>query len=75
MPSSEMSRRVTLVRTDASEKLIASIIRMTRNVEQGERLAVTSNRSTLPHGVTSEKTAFFGVKIFLKFVFVFYYIL
>jgi hypothetical protein len=72
-----MLRRVALVRTDISEDLIASIIRVTRIGEPGT-LAVTSNRRTLrskyilflrgvrrflqeSHGVTSQKTTFFIV--------------
>jgi hypothetical protein len=47
MPSSGMLRCVALVRTDVSEKLSASIIRVTRISEQGTTLAVTSNRRTL----------------------------
>jgi hypothetical protein len=46
MPSSWMLRRVALVRTDVSEELSASVIRMTRIGELGTRLAVTSNRRT-----------------------------
>jgi hypothetical protein len=46
MPSSRMLRRVALVRTDVSEELGASIIRMTRTIELGT-LAVTSKRNTL----------------------------
>jgi hypothetical protein len=57
MAPSWMSRRVTLVRTDVSEELSASIIRVTRIGELGT-LAVTSNRQEL-HGVTSQKTPFF----------------
>jgi hypothetical protein len=41
MPFSGMLRRVALVRTDVSEELIASIIRMTRIGELGT-LAVAS---------------------------------
>jgi hypothetical protein len=41
-----MLRRVTLVRTDVSEELSASIIRVTRIGELGT-LAVTSNRRTI----------------------------
>jgi hypothetical protein len=41
-----MLRRVALVRTDVSEELSSSIIRMTRIGELGT-LAVTSNRRTL----------------------------
>jgi hypothetical protein len=44
--SSAMLRLVALVRTDVSEELSASIIRVTRIVELGT-LAVTSNRRTL----------------------------
>jgi hypothetical protein len=39
-----MSRHVALVRTDVSEELSASIIRVTRIGELGTKLAVTSNR-------------------------------
>jgi hypothetical protein len=46
MTSSGTLRRVALVRTDVSEKLSASIIRVTRVGELGT-LAVTSNRRTL----------------------------
>jgi hypothetical protein len=42
-----MLRRVALVRTDVSEELIASFIRVTRIGEIGTTLAVTSNRRTL----------------------------
>jgi DNA-binding TFAR19-related protein (PDSD5 family) len=44
MASSGMLRRVALVRTDFSEKLSASFIRVTRFDELGTTLAVTSNR-------------------------------
>jgi hypothetical protein len=43
MPSSGMLRRVALERTDVSEGLSASIIRVTRIGELG-KLAVNSNR-------------------------------
>jgi hypothetical protein len=46
MASSEMVRRVALARTDVSEELSASIIRVTRIGELGT-LAVTSNRPIL----------------------------
>jgi hypothetical protein len=47
MVSSGMLRRVALVRTDVSKELRTSFIRVTRIVELGTTLAVTSNRSTL----------------------------
>jgi hypothetical protein len=40
-----MLRRVVLIRTDVSEELSASIIRVTRIGELGTTLAVTSNRN------------------------------
>jgi hypothetical protein len=42
-----MLRRLVLVRTDVSEELSASIIRVTRIGELGTTLAVTSNGRTL----------------------------
>jgi hypothetical protein len=42
-----MLRRVDLVRTDVSEELSASFIRVTRIGELGTTLPVTSNRRTL----------------------------
>jgi hypothetical protein len=47
MASYGMLRRVALVRTDVSEELSASIIRLTRIGELGTTLAVTSNRRML----------------------------
>jgi hypothetical protein len=47
MPSYETLRCVVLVRTDVSEKRIASIIRVTRIGDLGTSLAVINNRSTL----------------------------
>jgi hypothetical protein len=47
MASYLMLRRVAVVRTDVSEELSASIIRVTRMGELGTTLAVTSNRRTL----------------------------
>jgi hypothetical protein len=47
MASSGMLRRVALVRTDVSEELSASIIRVTRIGKLGTSLAVTSSRRTL----------------------------
>jgi hypothetical protein len=46
MSSSGMLRRVALVKTDFSEELNASIIRVRRIGEVGTTLAVTSNRRT-----------------------------
>jgi hypothetical protein len=47
MASSGMLRRVGLVRTDVSEELSASFIRVTRIGELGTTLVVTNNRHTL----------------------------
>jgi hypothetical protein len=47
MASFEMLRRVDLVRTDVSEELSASFIKVTRIGELGTTLPVTSNRRTL----------------------------
>jgi hypothetical protein len=47
MGSSGMICHVALVRTDVSEELSPSIIRVMRNGELGTTLAVTSNRHTL----------------------------
>jgi hypothetical protein len=47
MVSSGMLQRVDLVRTDVSEVLSGSFIRVTRIGELGTTLAVTSNRRTL----------------------------
>jgi hypothetical protein len=81
MAFSRMLRRVVLVGTDISEEFSASIMRVTRLGEL-RTLAATSNRRTLrryffaappkrrflqePHGVTSQKTAFF--KRFLCYI-------
>jgi hypothetical protein len=46
MASYGMLRRVALVRTDVSEELSSSTIRLTRIGELGKTLAVTSNRRT-----------------------------
>jgi hypothetical protein len=47
-----MLRRMGLVRSDVSEERIASIIRVTRIVELGTTLAITSNPSTLRRNTT-----------------------
>jgi hypothetical protein len=47
MVSSGMLRRVALVRTNVSEELSASFIRVTGIGELGKTFAVTSNRRTL----------------------------
>jgi hypothetical protein len=54
MPSFGMLRRVALVRTDVSEELSASIIRVTRIGELGT-LAVTSNPLTLRRNTKRER--------------------
>jgi hypothetical protein len=76
MPSSGILRRLALVRTDASEEPIPSIIRVTRIGELGTTLSVASNfyQSEMevilpfetfafikPYGVTFQETAFFIV--------------
>jgi hypothetical protein len=48
MVSLGMLRHVALVRTEVSEELSSSFIRVTRVGELGTTLAVTSNRRTLP---------------------------
>jgi hypothetical protein len=53
MPSSEILRRVTLVRTDVSEECIASIIRVITIGDLGTTIAITSNRNTLQLLVTA----------------------
>jgi hypothetical protein len=47
MASSGMLRRVALVRTDVSEELSASVIKVTRIGALRTTLAATSNRRTL----------------------------
>jgi membrane protein required for beta-lactamase induction len=55
MVSSGMLRRVDLVRTDVSEELSTSSIRVTRIGELGTTLVVTSNRRTLRRNTTRAK--------------------
>jgi hypothetical protein len=52
---------VALVRTDVSKEPGASFIRVTKIGALGTTQAATSNRRTLPHGVTTQKTQFFIV--------------
>jgi hypothetical protein len=47
MAPSRMLRRVALVRTDVSDEISISIIRVTRIGELGRMLAVSRNRRTL----------------------------
>jgi hypothetical protein len=61
MVPSGLLRRVTLVRTDVSEEPGASFIRVTKIIELPTTKAATSNRRTLPHGVTTQNTPFFIV--------------
>jgi hypothetical protein len=51
--SSGILRHVALVRTDVSEKLSASFIRVTRIGELGTIIAVTSNRRMLRRSISS----------------------
>jgi hypothetical protein len=57
MASSAMLRRVAIVRTEVSEELSASFIRVTRIDELGTTLAVTSIVPTSPILVTLMKEA------------------
>jgi hypothetical protein len=54
MASSRILRRVALVRTDVSEELSASFIRVTTIGELGTTLPVTSNRRTLRRNTKSK---------------------
>jgi hypothetical protein len=57
--SSGMLRLVSLVRTDVSEELSTSIIRVTKIGEIGTTLAVTSYRRTLRrNALSSSETSF-----------------
>jgi hypothetical protein len=58
-----MLRRVAFVRTDVSEELSASFIRVTKIGELGTTLAVTSNRRTLRRNT---KTWYEGGTKFLR---------
>jgi hypothetical protein len=61
MASSGMLRRMALTRTDVSEELNASVIRVTRICELGTMLAVTINRSTLRRNANPDEG---GAKFF-----------
>jgi hypothetical protein len=57
MASSGMLHLMALVRADVSEEHSASFIRVTRIGELGTTLAVTSNRRTLPLGISSQRVS------------------
>jgi hypothetical protein len=59
MASSGMLRRVALVRTDVSEELNASFIRVTIIGELGTTLAVASDArcEELPRGISSQRAS------------------
>jgi hypothetical protein len=61
MVSSGILRRVALVRTDVSEELSASIVRVTGIGELGTTLAVNTNRCTL-----RRNTCYFFYLVFLR---------
>jgi hypothetical protein len=57
MVSSGSLRGVAIVRTDVSQELNASFIRVTRIGEPGTTLSVTSNRRTLRRNVSSQRAS------------------
>jgi hypothetical protein len=59
MESNGMLRRVALVRTDVSEELSASFIRVTRLGELGTTLAVISKRHTRRRNTNTKMNAVF----------------
>jgi hypothetical protein len=64
-------RRVALVRTDDSEELSASFIKVTRIGELGTTLAVTSNRRTLQRNTLvfiSAQTVFLFLQLCISFL-------
>jgi hypothetical protein len=66
MVSCGMLRRVALVKTEVSEELSASFIRVTRIGELGTTLAVTSNRRTLRRNTKYSRRPDEGVAKFLR---------
>jgi hypothetical protein len=69
MASSGMLRRVALVRTDVSEELSSSIIRVTRIGELGT-LAVTSNRRrNIPEDIILNSHRCENLKSYITFFF------
>jgi hypothetical protein len=62
MASSGMSRSVSLIRTDVSEELSVTFIRVKRIFELGIMLAVTSNRGALRRHIKSCHPVEGGVK-------------
>jgi hypothetical protein len=63
-----MLRRMALVKTDVSEELTASIIRVTRFGELGTTLAVTINRCKLRRNTKYSKYNTIQYKVFLRSV-------
>jgi hypothetical protein len=62
MPSSGMLRRVVLVRTDNSEELRASIVRVTRIGELGTLALVSNVRFEVFTAVTMKNAVFWDIK-------------
>jgi hypothetical protein len=60
-----MLRRVALVRTDVSEELSASFIRVTMIGELGTTLAITSNRRTLRRNIKYTILGILGILVTL----------
>jgi hypothetical protein len=63
MVSTGMLRLVAPVRTDVSEELSASFIKVTRIGELGKKLAVTINRHTLRRNTSSHFNSQFSLGI------------
>jgi hypothetical protein len=64
-----MLRRLAIVKTDVSEELSASIIRVTRIGELGTTLAITSYRRTLRRNINYIQSNTKKYKLFLRSVF------